>query len=500
MSEAARTRLDQALAAAAGGLPVYFLVQYLFVALLRLPHPFALEWIESGMLQVVQRVLEGRPIYGPPSLEYTPFIYMPLYAWVCAAVVPILGAGLAGLRLVSLLSSIGLLWVVFLWARRAGGGAKAGLLAAGLLAASYRAAGAWLDVARVDSLFVFLLLLGLYLATGQGMLRGAAAGVVLGLALLTKQQALLAALPAVAWLACERRVRALPLVIPLVLVTGGALWWLNRTSGGWFLYYTFVLPGRHENLWSQAGVFWQKDLWGTLPLACLAGLYWLIAAGPPAGGRERAAAACLLGCVAASWLSRMHWGGYENVLLPAYAMIAVLFGPGAVRLRERLRGAFGAGGSAAVGAMIILQYLSLLYNPVAQVPTGADYEAGRALVRRIAGVPGEVLVLKHPYLARMAGKPEHAHWMALLDALRAADAPVVEGLRDELSRAVQARRFAAIVLDDRGDLEGLEGIYVLRGAVFETDVFWPVTGMRTRPELWYEPAPQPPDHAPRGAE
>jgi len=479
---------------------VYFLVQYLLVALLRLPHPFALEWIESGMLQVVERVVEGRPIYCPPSLEYTPFIYMPLYAWVCAAVVPLLGTGLAGLRLVSLLSSIGLLGVVFLWARRAGGGTKVGLLAAGLLAASYRAAGAWLDVARVDSLFVFLLLLGLYLATGQGVLRGTAGGVALALAVLTKQQALLAALPAVAYLAYERRVRALPLVVPLVLVTGGVLWWQNLTSGSWFLYYTFVLPGRHENLWSQAGMFWQKDLWGALPLACFVALYWLITARTAAGGRDRAAAASLLGCVAASWLSRMHWGGYENVLLPAYAMIAVLFGPGAARLEKRLAGAFGAVGAAAMRALVVVQFLALLYNPLAQVPTSADFEAGRRLVQRIADTPGEVLVFKHPYLARMAGKPEHAHWMALLDVLRAADAPVVEGLREELSRAVQARRFAAIVLDDRADLEGLEGFYVLRGPVFDEDVFWPVTGMRTRPELWYEPDPQPPDHAPRGAE
>lgn len=493
VTRASQAWTGRALAAVLWGLPAYFLVQYLILALLRLPYPFGLEWIESGMLQIVQRVTEGRPIYCRPSLEYVPFIYMPLYPWVCAAAVPIVGAGLPALRFVSLLSSIGLLMVVFLWARREGGGTSAGLLAAGLLAAGYRATGAWLDVARVDSLFVFLLLLGLYLATGQGTLRGSAGGVALALAILTKQQALLAALPAVAYLAYARRVRALPLIAALVIVTGGAMGWLNQASGGWFLYYTFALPARHENLWSQFGAFWQNDLWGRLPLACVVALYGLIAARTAAGGRNPAAAACLVGCVAVAWLSRMHWGGYENVLLPAYAMIAALFGPGVMSLGPRLASAFGTRGATALRALVVVQFLALLYNPFAQVPTDADFEAGRSLVQRIADTPGDVLVFKHPHLARLAGKPDHAHWMALLDVLRAADAPIAEELRGALTRAVHERRFAAIVLDDRTDLEGLEGSYVLRGRVFETDVLWPVTGMRTRPELWYEPRPGPAD-------
>ena len=40
---------------------------------LRSGHPFALEWQEGGMLEHVDRVLDGEPLYAAPSVDHIAF-------------------------------------------------------------------------------------------------------------------------------------------------------------------------------------------------------------------------------------------------------------------------------------------------------------------------------------------------------------------------------------------------------------------------------------------
>ena len=67
---------------------------FLTVVLLRIRYPYELEWIEGGILQHVQRVVAGKPLYVPPTLEWTPLIYGPLYYYVSAAAVRAMGEAL----------------------------------------------------------------------------------------------------------------------------------------------------------------------------------------------------------------------------------------------------------------------------------------------------------------------------------------------------------------------------------------------------------------------
>src|SRR5690606_23094615 len=46
---------------------------------LRVGFPLELEWMEGGSLQQAFRVQQGLPVYGPPSPEFVPFLYPPLY-------------------------------------------------------------------------------------------------------------------------------------------------------------------------------------------------------------------------------------------------------------------------------------------------------------------------------------------------------------------------------------------------------------------------------------
>ena len=76
-----RARVAEAALVAAA---LWYLGAYLVVALARLNYPYDLEWMEGGTLEHVARVLGGRPLYVAPSLEFTPYIYAPLYYYVAA--------------------------------------------------------------------------------------------------------------------------------------------------------------------------------------------------------------------------------------------------------------------------------------------------------------------------------------------------------------------------------------------------------------------------------
>ena len=162
--------------------------------LLRLRYPYELEWIEGGMVNHVARLRSGQPLYGAPSLTFTPDIYTPLYFVVSALVSVLTGTGFVSLRLVSIVASLVLLAALAKLADRETKDPVAAVVAAGLFAACYRISGAWLDIAREDTLCIALLFCGLVVArdarTGR---RGVAAGALVSLSFLTKQVALLPA-------------------------------------------------------------------------------------------------------------------------------------------------------------------------------------------------------------------------------------------------------------------------------------------------------------------
>ena len=90
-------------------------------------------------------------------------MYPPLYYYVSAVVALASGIGFFPLRLVSFAASLGAFAIIFSLVRRETGSRAAGILAMGLFAATFREGGSWFDTARVHSLFLLLLLGGVYL-------------------------------------------------------------------------------------------------------------------------------------------------------------------------------------------------------------------------------------------------------------------------------------------------------------------------------------------------
>ncbi|MFH1314563.1 MAG: glycosyltransferase family 39 protein [Candidatus Eisenbacteria bacterium] len=370
---------------------------YVVLAILRIQYPFELEWMEGGSVDHVRRILAGDRLYVKPTLEFVAYIYTPLYFYLSAGVSWVLGIGFVPLRLVSFTSSLGCFALIFSIVRRETGNNSAAVLAASIFAATYRLSGAWFDIARVDSLFLFLFLLAVYVIRFSRSNRAyVLAGILVWLSFLTKQVALIMALPLMAHAAYQNWRRSCYLILTALATVVISSIALDSIHEGWYMFYIYGLPRGHEIIPSLFLDFWVKDLFLPLPIACaLCGSY--LFAGLRQSSRDRAlfylffAAGMLGGALS----SRLHLGGYDNVLFPAYACVAVIFGLAVDRISRRVGGRPTTGakmGMILITVSCLIQFGILKYDPVDQVPTAKDLLAGRELVDMISRVQGEVLM------------------------------------------------------------------------------------------------------------
>jgi 4-amino-4-deoxy-L-arabinose transferase-like glycosyltransferase len=464
-------------------------VAYLVIALVRIGYPFALEWMESDSLDSVRRILAGQPLYVQPSLSFTPSGYPPLYFYAAAALARLLGTGFLSLRLVSLVSSLAVLALIFLIVRRESGSSSAGLLGAGLFAACFRLGGAWLDLARVDSLFLALMLAATYLLR-FGKSRGSAvvAGALAFLSVLTKQTALFI-LPAPAlYLLLTNWRRGMWFVVSAGLLVAGSFLVINQAALGWFKYYILDLPATHRISENEANAFWTRDLVFPLLGACVVAFVWFFRQ-----SRDRVLfyALLLAGGTLASFLVRIRQGTYVNVLLPAYASLAIVFGLGLSESREPET---SGQRTLSVGLVLVglLQLGVLRYDLRGQLPSTQDREAGKELVQRIAGTDGEVLAPFSTSLVFQAGKQTWAS-AGWLDVVTYDSGPRGEAALAELKQALSERRFALVMLPQPNLYQqtfqaDVDANYRATGAVFDNpDVFQFRTGAAARPESVYVP-------------
>jgi len=488
----------------AHALAAAFILLYIVLALWRMPYPFELEWQEGSMVDHVQRVLDGQPLYTEPSVEWVPAIYPPLYYYVSAGAALILGIGFLPLRLISFLASLGCMAVLYAFVRREAKDRWASLFAAGLFGAIYRLTGAWLDVARVDSLFLLFLLLALWFLRFYRTRAGwMLAAVFTAAAVLTKQTAALAALFLVFYAVRLRKSGGWFFIAPLIILVAAPILLMDYASGGWFTFYLWQVPAGHALIGHAFAEFWLLDILRPLTVAVVLGVAYL-------GLRQRDGARdewwfyvlAGAGFVIASWVPRVKDGNYANDLLPAYAFIVLLFGLAVPRLRvwgRELREALredhphreqvASLATALFWAAIVMQFAALYYRPLQQIPTAADRAAGEMLLAGVRQSPGDVWVAHHGYLAVMAGKRTYATALPIYDVLRCRNERAKKLLLDSVERALTQRRFAAIITDnDRFVNLNDYREYERRGAVFaDPAVFWPVSGVPTRPLRVYVP-------------
>jgi 4-amino-4-deoxy-L-arabinose transferase-like glycosyltransferase len=400
---------------------------------MRVTSPWPLEWMEGASFEHALRLLRRQSIYAAPSGSFSAFVYPPLSYWPMALSAQSFGPNLFSARLPSLIALVVSLGMSYRFCKRATGEPLAGWLAMGLFALGYGYTGGFLDLARVDGLFIALVLVGLERLSARGIWGGLAA---LVLACWTKQHGILFLLTASLSLllpSARREARAnwLPLLVSWAALLISVAW-LDHATQGWFLRYVLEVPRSHRLHTELLASFFLIDVCVYLPV--LAGLcvYALLRRPRDWDVVELFVLAGLL----AGALGRAHLGGDDNVRLPAYACLAVL---GArtfcelVRTHERRLFRCFAYAALSLQALVLLQAPSL-YAPSphsaqawqqlrAELDRCADHGMSVALDHTgLSGWPFvhtmalSDLAASTPQLAALA---EHA----IVTALHASDAP-----------------------------------------------------------------------------
>jgi hypothetical protein len=179
------------------------------------------------------------------------------------------------------------------------------------------------------------------------------------------------------------------------------------------------------------------------------------------------------GGLAASWLSRMHTGGFDNVMMYGFAAACVLGPIAAVTQTCWLR---WLGTLLLLGQFAWLGHAAWLRDPShTLLPAAAHANAHEELRAFVRAQPGPVWIPAHGGITRSLGKGTGAHGQAIFDLLQLLprlpdgmfdpaalldrsklahlaerERAAIAGLLDTTVAMLEARHFAAIVVDEVG--------------------------------------------------
>lgn len=439
----------------------------------RVAYPYDLEWMEGGMLHHALRIRLGQGIYVPPSADFIPYLYTPLYPTLLAlfggASGPsyLLGravsaAGLVGIAGTALASLLGV-------PQRPVGAALTGTaLALGLFAACYPFVEGWYDLVRADTLFLFMVTAGIaglpYWARSDDGIVGhgkvAAGAALMALAFFCKQTGIFyvglggAIVLVVNW-------RRAPTYIAMTGALGlGGSWVLDRATRGWFWIYVSEVHRAHDFNMDRFYASFRYILWHFPPASVvIAATLVLVAVTAWRRGVPAAARPFLLWTITyavSTVVGAVGWGtefAHFNAYMPALLHGALAAGAAVPAAHACARALWadrrGAGAAATVFAIAAAAPLAAAcalarWEPRRFIPSDADVAAGDRLIRRIRALDGEVWIPSHPWYAQLAGKVPRVHRMGIKD-VTTRQTRTVEGL----DQALRQQRFAAIVLDNR---------------------------------------------------
>jgi len=455
----------------------------------RVGYPYDLEWMEGGMLQHAQRIRDGAGVYVPPSVDFIPFLYTPLYPSLLALFGGAFGITYTLGRVVSVLSLIGIAVVAAFqiastrhqhvrpgppWA-----GVQLGL---GLFCAYYPVTGGWYDIARADTLFLMLITAAIaalprWARTGAGRAghaKMAAGGAVMALAFFTKQTGIIyVAFGGLMVLVLAWRKLWAYAGTAAVIGVGGS-WLLEQTTDGWFWIYASKIHRAHDFNWDRfwdsfGNILWRCELPGmakfpaigapitmvvVLALAAVAVTYRRHRVLPPQAQPLLVWSAAFVVSIVVGAIGYGTEFAHFNAYMPAFlhgalaagSAVPAVYACARVIWGERERAEPIATGAAALVALpLAVTCLAAAWSPSKYTPSEADAAAGAKLVAHVHAIDGDVWLPSHPWYARLAGKPAvHAHRMSIKDVTWRQNRTVA-GLAD----ALENHRFSAIVLDSR---------------------------------------------------
>ncbi len=474
----------------------------------RVAYPFDLEWMEGGMLLHAMRVRDGLPLYVAPTPEFIPYIYTPGYAWVVGMIARVVELGYPMARWVSVVgTSLGALLLI-LGVRQEGFRWSLGFGAAALFLSCYDEVGAFFDVVRNDGMQVFMMGLAVVLCRRTSKPWLAAGGLALVFAFITKHNMAMLGLPIVialwrvygwrraAWFAGWS-------VIPALAWTA----WMQISSGGYFLTYILAIPATHPIVGTRLFPQAEKELIAGFPWPiAIASLTLLIPIGlwawrrlrklPAPERAERAPDAryarwywwgvMIVGTIMVV-LMRGHHGGYQNVLMPGFWLVAMVTGFGLGALVRRVRHPLASAALLLACAGVVgWQTWDGRWTIDKYTPTQADLDAGQKVLDHIASFDGPVWMPHSPWYPVIVGKPPSLALIALWDITHK-HSPLRKEARS-VNRAIREQEFDAVIAASKKLKYGMDQAYERTETItYKGRALYPKTGWRVRPKFIYTP-------------
>lgn len=439
----------------------YYVLLFLYISISRMAFPLTLDWVEGAMLVQANRILLGQKLYLESGIHYIPLVYQPLYFYIAAIFIKLLGVGLMPLRLVSVLSTCGCILMIFLVTKKISGSTIAAVASAGLFAAINPFVRMWFDLARVDMLCIFFFMAGLYFVIQDDRRSSILAGILFALSFFTKQSTAPIIFLIFAYYFFVKRPRALISIIVFGLFVGAGTLALTLESNGLYLFYIYKLPTYHR-LYTEISYFQYMTISllqpvlmvvGVICLSMLANLKKMLR-----NHEVRLLIIITIPAVLLSISSALMAGSSRNALIPAYALIAVLFGVGLAYLKNNSEefsgGNFSFIGTACLLCICLLQFSSLQYNASDYIPTGRDYQEASRLINSLKETNEEVLLPTQNYLALYTNKKVYYHNAAFGEFTGEFGIPLSQlgEIKDEIVATVRSKEISYIYIDKPKDI------------------------------------------------
>ncbi len=518
---------------------LYF-VAFAIIAASRITFPFDVEWMEGGMITHAARLLDGQPIYGPPSADFVPFFYTPGYPILLALLSSLFGGLSFGLaRAVSVLSTVWAMFLLFKIGQREANW-RVGCIAVGLYAALFRTNGTFYDLARPDALFMALLSSAVYVAYYFNSWRGACfSGFLFALGFFTKQTVSVF-VPATALYLLWRNWRhAICMGGTAFCFAALGVWLCNRATDGWF--WTFIFEGHQGHLFYWKNIlmeYWRDVLFIAPILLCLPLLWFSYKVPFPILSIALVAWWFYAYCFRAGTLHyapHMYFGElwYEKwrwpILIPPaicaiflliykklnpsiqpqsniFWLIMYVAGAGASGLNHSTQWAYSncfmllsyfaailcalvlrdltektdVKASWLIPAALLVQLFAWGYAVWRQMPLQEDREAYAMLDRKLSAIKGPIFMPAHPLYGWLRDHKTHVHQMGIQDVA------FMGGVQD-LSKRLAEHEWAAVVVDSSNRVPQLDRDY-RKAETFQYPskrALKSKTGFSVRPlELW----------------
>ena len=388
----------------------------------RLFYPLELDCIEGVMMDHVARLAHGQPIFVAPTLHFVPLAYMPLLAFLASLLARVFGPAFWEPRLVSVISVVALSSIiaraVWLDTRKA----LLALAAPAIYLFSMGLTGNCHDVGRPDSLMLALAFGGLLMLRQTTGRSGAiAAALLLATAFFAKQHAMWFAFAGGAHLLWNDRRRFLPFALTLLVAAGGTYAVLTAWLGRWFPFFTWEVPHDWSEV-SQARIlhYIGAGLLGSLAMLTLPAILAYFLNRRIARDASGVWVFAALAAIGTGLMATLDPSAYLHVLMPTVVAFSIL-GPIAL---DALGGQLAAGGRAGAArtlpaAMLLLQFVPLVYPIKTQRPHPHGPSAHAEFVARVSALPGGVLMPYHGFYTSEAGKGTSLHIIPLDDIVRA---------------------------------------------------------------------------------